>query len=90
MNLRQLMLRSAITLSVASRGNPVVAILTAGLSFLAFNTLEAEIETLLFGQRFLHLLGLAFLAAFIIYICEVIRCCAAYNEYNQQRGKQTP
>ncbi|WP_421722403.1 hypothetical protein [Alloalcanivorax xenomutans] len=53
--------------------------LTVGLFFLAFNTLEAVVEALLFGERLEHWLDLLFMVIWMAYAGATVWYCAAYN-----------
>ena len=76
--------RITLALAKASGGNPVLAVATVILFFVMFNTLEAGIETLLFGERFQHWLDVVFQVIFIAYAAYSVWWCALLNESREK------
>ena len=70
---------SARTLARASNGNPVISTATVMLFFLMFNSLEAGIEELIFGERFHHWLDPVFQLLFMAYAAFSVFACAIHN-----------
>lgn len=68
-----------LALAKASKGNPVVSTLTVMLFYIMFNVLEANVERLLFGERFEHWLDPFFICAFIAYAAYAVWMCAAWQ-----------
>ena len=71
--------KSAMTLSRSANGNPVITTVVVALFFLGFNMIEAQIETLIWGERFEHWLDPIFGAAFIAYAAYAVYACAVFN-----------
>jgi hypothetical protein len=71
--------KSASAIAISSKGNPVVAVLTVFLFYVAFNAMEASVETLIFGERFLHWLDPVFQLIGMAYAGCVVWYCAAYQ-----------
>lgn len=63
----------------AAKGNPLIAVAVVFLAYIAFNTLEALIEQLIFGERFPHWLDIPFVLAFIAWGGYTVYLCAHYN-----------
>jgi hypothetical protein len=70
---------SSMILAKAANGNPVVSTVTVMLFYLIFNTIEANIEALLFGERFEHWADVVFQLAFIAYAALSVCTCAIHN-----------
>lgn len=60
----------------AAGGNPAISTLTIFIFYLAFNKLEAMIETLIFGERFEHWLDPIFILAFIGFAAMTVWSCS--------------
>ena len=60
----------------ASRGNPVTSVLVVGLFYVAFNLLEAMIEKLIWGKRFVHWLDPVFALGFVSYAGLTVWACS--------------
>ena len=78
--------RMAQRIAISSEGNPVIAVITVILFWLAFNVIEAAVETLIFGDRFVHwidpLAGIAFIsyAAWCVWICAEVKVVKGENK----------
>jgi hypothetical protein len=66
-------------LAAASGGNPVLSTITIMLFYICFNLVEAQIERLIFGERFEHMLDPIFGACFIAYAAYAVYYCAIFN-----------
>lgn len=73
---------SAYAVGLASKGNPIVGFLTVFLFWLMFSILEAGVEKLIWGARFVHWLDPIFMLAFMAYAGLVVWKCAVIN-FNQ-------
>lgn len=71
--------KSAYIAAHACKGNPILTTLLVGLFYLAFNSLEAMVEELIFGDRFLHFLDPIFSLIAIAYAAYCVWQCAVYN-----------
>ena len=71
--------KSAAAIAVSSKGNPVIAVLTVFLFYVAFNGVEASVETLIFGERFLHWLDPIFQLLAMGYAGLTVWYCAAHQ-----------
>ena len=71
------------TLAKASSGSPVITTATIMLFFVMFSMLEAQIEKLIFGERFEHWLDPFFMLAFIAYSAYAVVICAIFNSVNK-------
>lgn len=80
---------STMALASASKGNPAISTATVILFYFLFNTVEAGIESLIFGKRFPHLLDAVFGIGFIAYAAYSVWACAIWNtEQAAKGGKQ--
>ena len=70
---------SALVVAVAANGNPVIATIVNMLFFLAFTSLEAQVEELIWGARFHHWMDPVFALAFIAYAAYTVYACALFN-----------
>lgn len=66
-------------LAAASNGNPIVSTGTIILFWAMFSILEAQIECLIFGERFEHFLDPFFISCFIAWAAYAVWCCAVFN-----------
>lgn len=66
-------------LAGASSGNPVLAVATIMLFYVMFNLLLAQLEKLIFGERFEHFLDPVFALFFIASSAYSVWWCAIYN-----------
>lgn len=71
--------QSAKVIVAACDLNPIFSIVVVGLAYLAFNLVEAMIEDLIFGERFLHWLDPIFGLAFIAYGGLCVYQCAYWK-----------
>jgi hypothetical protein len=53
--------------------------------FSMFNFLEAVIEEVFFGERFVHILDPFFILLFIVYAAYVVWWCACLNQINLEK-----
>lgn len=74
-----LLLKSATTLALASKGNPIVSIIVVFIFYLAFVQFEILIEHLIFGKRFEHWVDVIFISVFMAYAGYVVWACALIN-----------
>jgi len=70
---------ATLALVKASNGNPVLTTATVMLFWIMFNIFEAELEKLIFGERFAHWADPFFTLAFIAYAAYAVYCCAIVN-----------
>ena len=77
--------KSALTLARASDGSPIVSTATIMLFGIMLTLLEAQVETLLFGERFEHWLDVLLMLAGIAYSAYAVWWCALFNS-----AKATP
>ena len=68
-----------VHLARASNGNPVLSTATIMLFYVMFNLVEASIEMLIFGERFVHYLDPIFALIFMGYAAYTVCICAAIN-----------
>lgn len=66
-------------LAQACEGSPISSTVVVMLFFLMFNMVEANIEKLIFGERFEHFLDPIFALAFIGYSAYAVYWCAVFN-----------
>jgi hypothetical protein len=78
--LKKLIYRSARYLSASAKYNPVMALSLTWMSYLLFTIAEAQVETLIWGDRFEHWLDPVFLVLLALYQLAVIEVCAIMNE----------
>jgi hypothetical protein len=71
--------KATFALAKASSGNPVLSTATVMLFYVMFNLLEANIEKLLFGERFEHWLDPILMLVFIAYSGYAVWWCAIFN-----------
>lgn len=69
-----------MTLVAAAKGNPIVTTVIIFMFYVGFNCLEATIEELVFGSRFLHWLDFVFVGGFMAYAGYAVYGCAKYNQ----------
>jgi hypothetical protein len=74
-----------MVLARASDGNPILTTATVILFMLLFNVLEANVEKLIFGERFEHWLDPIFISAAIAYSAYAVYACAVFNS-NKKGG----
>lgn len=74
-----LLRKSVLILAQACDANPLLTTGTVILFYIYFNFLEAMIEALIFGERFLHWLDPIFACIFIVYSAYAVYGCALYN-----------
>ena len=70
---------ATFTLAKACDGNPVITTVVIMLFYILFNLFEAQVERLIFGERFEHFLDLIFVLAFIAYAGYAVVICAIFN-----------
>lgn len=70
---------AAYVIAAASRGNPVLAILSVMLFYLLFDLVEASIEKLIWGDAFSHWLDPIFAVFFMAFSGLTVWKCAVYN-----------
>lgn len=70
------MIKSLKILAKAADYNPFVSTLVVMLFYIGFNTFEALIEKLVFGERFEHWLDPIFCLGFIAYAAAAVYQCA--------------
>jgi hypothetical protein len=68
-----------LALAKACDGNPVTSIATIMLFYLMFSLVEATVEKLIYGERFVHWLDPFFMCAFIAYSAYAVWWCALWN-----------
>jgi len=85
--LLELARHTACLLVVACRGDPLRSVATVFVFYMFFNVVEAVVEELLFGERFLHWFDLVFGVLFISYACLVVRYCRVYVISEDARAK---
>ena len=66
-------------LSSSTDGSPVSSVLVVMLFYVFFNILEASIETLIWGDRFDHILDPFFIIAFMGMSAYSVYACAEHN-----------
>ncbi|HUH57658.1 MAG TPA: hypothetical protein VL020_03990 [Pseudomonadales bacterium] len=71
--------KSASILAESSNGSPITTTLVIMLFYIMFNVLEASIEKVIFGERFVHILDPVFGAMFIAYAGYAVMACAFFN-----------
>jgi len=71
--------KATMSLVRASSGNPVITTATILLFYVMFNTAEALIEKLIFGERFEHWLDPIFIMLFMCYSAYAVWWCAIFN-----------
>jgi hypothetical protein len=82
--------RSALIVAKASKGNPLMATATVMLFYIMFNTLEAVVEVLIYGNRFEHWFDVVFGIAFIAYAAYVVYWCGIYNLMEKDESVSVP
>lgn len=68
--------KAALVVAAASGHNPAIGTLTVWLFYAAFCFVEAAIETLIFGEHFLHWLDPVFALLFMAFAGGVVWACA--------------
>ena len=76
--------KSAVILARACQGNPVLAMIVVAFFYLATNAIYAMIETLIWGDRFLHWFDIPTALAFMAYGAYAVYYCAAYHKYREE------
>ena len=71
--------QATLKLAQACEGSPVSTTVVVMLFFIGFNTVEASIERLIFGERFEHFLDPVFALVFIGYAAYAVYWCAVFN-----------
>ena len=71
--------QATFKLAQACEGSPVSTTVVVMLFFIGFNTVEASIERLIFGERFEHFLDPVFALVFIGYAAYAVYWCAVFN-----------
>ena len=64
----------------ASKGNPVIALLTIAALFVVFCYFEAQIETYFTGKAFFHAGDVIFAGIFLYLGVYAVMGCAIYND----------
>lgn len=80
--------RSAFVIANSTDRNPVFACVLVAIFYIGFNALEAMIEQIIFGERFLHWLDPTFAACFIMYAGVVVQWCSVIKSYENKAAKQ--
>lgn len=70
---------ATLALARAADGNPVISTATIMLFSLMFNLLAGCVETLIWGERFVHWLDPLFLLFWIGYSAYAVWMCAVHN-----------
>ncbi|WP_045860357.1 hypothetical protein [Teredinibacter purpureus] len=70
-------------LATSSKGNPFVAVITIMCFYVMFAFAEASIETLFFGEHFLHWLDPIFALAFMTAAGYSVWQCAKYQMHKE-------
>ncbi len=71
---------SAKVIIGSCRGNPVLSVLLVFFYYLGFSSLEAAIEKLIWGDRFVHWLDPVIIIAFGLYSGFVVYGCFVHNK----------
>lgn len=74
-----LIVKSGFRLAQASKGNPIVSTGVICMFYLMLNLALAQIEKLIWGERFEHWLDLIFICVCIGYAAYCVGCCAVLN-----------
>lgn len=80
--------RSAFNVAQASKGNPIISLMTVCIFFLMFSMIEDGVETLIFGDVFTHWLDPIFGMAFMAYSAMTVWGCAVYQETMRNRNEK--
>jgi uncharacterized membrane protein len=80
--------RAAYHLAASSGGNPAISTVVVMLFYLMFNTVEAVIEELIWGERFVHWLDPVFMLGFIAFAAYQVYICAVYNAHQKTRQEE--
>lgn len=70
---------SAMVIAIASRGNPIIALIVVIFYYEVFAQIEMLIETLIWGKCFEHILDVGFILMFAVYSGYVVLSCAKVN-----------
>ena len=81
--------QATFKLAQACEGSPVSTTVVVMLFFIGFNTVEASIERLIFGERFEHFLDPVFALVFIGYAAYAVYWCAVFNSTKASNAKIT-
>lgn len=73
---------AAALIAIASKGNPVIAIVSVWLYWFAFNGLMAMVEYLVWGKPFLHWIDPLVALIFIAFAGRTGVACAHFNAKN--------
>jgi hypothetical protein len=68
-----------IVLVRANDGDPVKCVCLIVMFYFLFNLAEAQVEYMVFGERFTHWLDFVFIVSFITYAAYAVLLCAAYK-----------
>lgn len=74
--------RMTMILVTAAKGNPIVTTIIVFMFYVGFNCLEATVEELVFGSRFLHWLDFVFVGGFMAYAGYAVYGCHQFNTRN--------
>ena len=77
--IERLIFRSASIVCQSMADNAAGAVVVVMLFYFGFSAIEAQIETLIFGDRFIHFLDPIFSVLFMAYSGVVVYVCAARN-----------
>ena len=78
--MKKLIYRSAKYLCASAKYNPIMALALTWMFYLLFTLAEAQVETLIWGDRFEHWLDPVFFVLLALYQFAVIEVCAIINE----------
>lgn len=71
--------QATFKLAQACEGSPISTTVVVMLFYAMFSVFEATVETVIFGNRFVHFLDLFFQLAFIGYSAYAVYGCAVFN-----------
>lgn len=80
-----LMQKWTYILANSCKGNPILTTCTIMLFYVMFNMVEAQIERLIFGERFEHWLDIVFQLCAIAYAAYAVYWCALYNNMKNKQ-----
>lgn len=70
---------TALTLAHASKGNPIVALCVIFMLWFMFAVVERDIEVLLYGEPFTHIIDIVIGVAVFAYSVYIVRVCGGVN-----------
>lgn len=71
--------KATLHLAKSCEGSPIVTTVIVMMFFLMFSVMEATIEELIFGARFVHFLDPIFQLLFICYAAYAVYYCDVFN-----------